>query len=268
MQVFPPSLCDFIRTFSISTYKQLSRFYSYRLGMSEIGITDMFILELIDFVNIQNLNRTVEIYKTTWKKESKYGNDIDLFIECENGQYAWYALQAKVMSYNGAYQDLKIKKGIQQWHKLLDHETKYSSKSYYLFYNGKSNIKPFTGTITKSDCIGFPDIDELGLGLVETGIVQRVVTGNKYPTGQIYMRHFVPDKMDSLRKLFCCPNQCDTLNKLYEYEDIYKGAPYEKINNKETSDGDNKDLLSEKEIVMTKETEGIAPLRIIVSKTK
>lgn len=264
MNIYNSSLCDFINGLSILVYTQLSRFFSYRLSMSEIGITDFFVLELIDFSTTNNINKVVEVYKTSWKMESQYGNDIDLYIECEDGLFSYYALQAKVMSYNGAYKDLKNKKA-PQWGKLLEHESKFNSKTYYLFYNGDPNIRPYNGQITTNDCKGTPDITELGMGIVETSVVKNVIESNKFQSGQIYLHDFLPFNMASIRKLFCC--DCDQGLKRFTYDQIHKGAPYQLIKKIKEKDKADNEIGAEKEMIFSSEkTLGLAPTRIIIKK--
>jgi len=169
------------------------------------------------------------------------------------------------MSYNGAYKDLKQKVSKNnQWDLLLGHEKKFGSKTYFLFYNGKPIIRPYSGGITKSDCIGIPAIEELGLGIVETTEVKNVASISR-PSSQIYMKQFLPDKMDSLRKLFCCINQCEGLHTLYTYDDIYKRAPYEKIGFTKKIKNPNQEMPSDVEDIIPNKALGLAPFRIIIS---
>jgi hypothetical protein len=99
--------CNNIRQFSSGVYHFLTDVFKYRLTFSEIGITDHLVLDLVRYSKITGQNN-VEIFKVPWTVESVYGNDIDLFIQNTSGAYNWYALQAKVMSFNGAFKDLKI----------------------------------------------------------------------------------------------------------------------------------------------------------------
>ena len=92
------SHCNNIRQFSSAVYLFLTEVFSYRLTFSELGLTDHLLLDLARYSRLTGL-RTVEIYKMSWRIESVYGNDIDLFIQNNSGTYNWYALQAKVMSF-------------------------------------------------------------------------------------------------------------------------------------------------------------------------
>ena len=224
------NICQRINSISNDFYIYLTRVFKYRLGMAEIGLTDIFLFAIIDYCHNKSLYN-IKMYKTTWKTEAKYGNDIDLFIQRADGKYNRIALQAKVMSFNGAYKDLKLKSVPNQWDNLLTHESLFNSKSFYLFYNGQPLTKPIKTKATRSDCIGIPLINELGLGIVETKIVKTVRESLVSKTGQVYMRHFFPDYMDSIRKLFCCEDgglNSDDL-KGYDFDEIYTGAPYVEI---------------------------------------
>jgi hypothetical protein len=262
------SLCDHSRVFSARTYEYLSQVFAYRLGMAEIGITDIFTFQLVNYYNNTGIN-SARIYKTNWNQESKYGSDIDLFIQRADGKYNRFALQAKVMSFNGAYKDLKLKLAPNQWDKLLDHENKFSSKSFYLFYNGQPTIRPIKKVPTRPDCLGIPSIQELGLGIVETLIVKNIRETLPNPTGQIYMRHFFPDHMDSIRKLFCCDGGNFDIEELkgYDFKEIYTGAPYKLIKFSESElEREEYEISEQYEEVLFDKYEDIAPLRIVIGK--
>lgn len=262
------SICDHTRMFSSRTYDYLSRVFRYRLGMAEIGITDIFLFQVVDYCHNFGLTN-IRMYKTSWKQEAKYGNDIDLFVQRADGKYNRYALQAKVMSFNGAYKDLKLKRAPNQWDKLLDHESKFKSKSFYLFYNGQPIIRPIRNAPTRTDCIGIPPIQELGLGIVETPIVKNVRETLSHTTGQVYMRHFFPAHMDSIRKLFCCDGGGFNTNDLngYDLKEIYTGAPYKLIKFSEQEFEIEEEKISEQEEgVLFEKHPDIAPLRIVIDK--
>jgi len=257
------NLCNSIDLFSCNVYSYLSRVFRYRLKMSEIGLTDIFIFQIVDFCYTYKISN-VKIYATSWKVESKYGNDIDLFIKRPDGKYNRFVFQAKIMSYNGAYKDLKLKKKPNQWDKLLEHELKYKSKSFYLFFNGQQNFKPIKTNATRKDCIGSPSITELGLGIVETIYVKKIREGLPNPYGQVYMRDFFPNYMDSIRKLFCCPGGGNEYSDLfgYDYSNIYLGAPYKLVTFQEASDVDEtEDLASD---ILSGQNQDIASVRIII----
>lgn len=258
------SLCDHTRMFSRMTYKYLSDVFRYRLGMAEIGITDIFLFQIVDYCHNFGLTN-VRMYKTNWKQEAKFGNDIDLFVQRSDGKFNRFALQSKVMSFNGAYKDLKLARN--QWDKLLDHESRFNSKSFYLFYNGQPVIRPIKTVPTREDCLGIPHIQELGLGIVETTIVKAVRENLPHTTGQIYMRHFFPEYMDSMRKLFCCDSGGYNSNDLkgYESKNIYTGKPYKLIKFSEEEIESEAEEISEKgEEMLFKQHPDIAPLRIVI----
>ncbi|UFH31633.1 hypothetical protein LNP04_16935 [Chryseobacterium sp. C-71] len=214
------SHCNNIRHFSYTVYNHLSRVFKYRLSFSEIGLTDLLILSLVEYSNASGDN-SIEIYKLPWTVESVYGNDIDLFIQNDAGTYNWYALQAKVMAFNGAFKDLKFnrKEAFQQWDKLLLHEKKFGSKTFYLLYCGES-LRPLSANPTRLDCIGIPSINELGLGIVETNIISDIRSNTLTKSQQFYFEYVFPNHIDSIRKLFCCQSEFSPGIQSFKKEDI------------------------------------------------
>ncbi|SMO97121.1 hypothetical protein SAMN06265171_1204 [Chryseobacterium rhizoplanae] len=180
----------------------------------------MLTIYIVEYSAVTN-DQTIEIYKLPWTVESVYGNDIDLFIQNGEGSYNWYALQAKVMSYNGAFKDLKYNRNeaFQQWDKLLRHESVYGSKTFYLLYSGNSLRAPYVQP-TRRDCIGIPLISELGLGIVETRIVADIRTNVLRHSQMLYFEQVFPDHLDSIRKLFCCSPHLPPKGKTFKREEI------------------------------------------------
>ena len=262
-------LCYNINDLSIRTYGYLSSVFSYRLGMSEIGITDILIHTIVHTSFSYKINR-VQVYKSGWKLESQYGYDIDLFIQRKDGKYNRVVLQAKVMSFNGTYADLTLKSKPNQWDKMLLHEKKYNSKSYYLLYNGKPNIKPLRKKPTRKDCLGIPKMEELGMGIVETQIVKNVRESHRFPYGKLHISEFFPDNMDSIRKLFCCDGGGFEYNEDegYNYKEIYLGQPYELIKPFEESkfDDESNNEISLNNPKLQKEYPDLAEYRIIINR--
>lgn len=253
------TLCKNIQLLSISVYHYLSDVYKYRLSFSELGLTDHFILNLAQYSHLTG-NSNVEIYKMPWTVESIYGNDIDLFIQNKSGTYTWYALQAKVMAFNGAFKDLKYNRKaiLQQWDKLLLHETIFGSKSYYLLYSGKSQNPP-KGMPNRSDCKGIPSIDELGLGIVETSEIKNIRTKTLSQSQQFFFKNIFPLHIDSIRKLFCCSDSLHITTKQFKRDEIDTSG-YKKIYFKEN----NKIFSKNDEIVKYNFEKGLAPIRLII----
>jgi hypothetical protein len=267
------SLCNFATTHSRTTYRYLSDIFSYRLGMSEVGLTDLFVFHLVDYCHKQRLTNA-KIYKTTWPVESVYGNDLDLFIQRPDGWYNRFALQAKVMSYDGVYKDLKLEPAPNQWDKLLNHQTAFGSKAFYLLYNGRSVSNHVTAAPTRADCMGLPSIGDMGLSIVEASVVKSIRENPAIvrPHGKVYMRHFYPAHMDSIRKLFCCDGGGYTSSDLraYDYKDIYTAAPYRLITpidpNTKISDEDEEDINDSVTYSLSKERPDLAGVRIVIGK--
>jgi hypothetical protein len=249
----------------MDVFDYLTDVFSLRLKMSELGITDLFVFHLTDFSVRYSVNN-VSIYTTGWQVESKYGNDLDVFVQRSDGKYTWFALQAKVMSYNGAYKDIKAKPVPNQWNLLKHHESIFNSKSFYLLYNGRP-FRPTNATPSRPDCLNIPPLEEYGLGIVEPDLIGTVAL-SRAPSGQVYFTDFFPDNMDSIRKLICCIDQFSDNIYGYDRAAIQTGPPYNAIlingvlqqviqDEQEPSDEIKASLLDQK---------GLANTRIIISK--
>lgn len=256
------SHCNNIRIFSTKVYHFLTGVFSNRLGFSEVGLTDHLVFSIVAYSNISG-QQDVEIYKTTWPIESVYGNDIDLFVQNNSGTFNWYALQAKVMSYNGAFRDLNYDQAAprQQWEKLLDHEAIFNSKTYYLLYSGQSLLRPPTVGPTRADCLGIPPIQELGVGIVETSVISNLRTNVLSHYSQLYFHHVFPDQIDSLRKLICCAGSLPRTTKQFNRTEIDTDG-YQKIY---LNNNDRKDSIENDDEKPTSLKDGFAPVRIIMS---
>lgn len=246
--------CNEIRHFSSAVFHFLTEVFSYGISFSELGLTDHLILHIARTSRIAGL-QDVEIYKVGWNIESVYGNDLDLFIQNSSGNFNWYALQAKVMSANGVYSDLKQKnQPIQQWQKLQTHESLFGSKAFYLLYNGQFSQTINNITLTRSDCIGIPPLSELGLGIVEADDIANLRTGMT-PSHPISFNQVCPDYIDSLRKLFCCINNLPPTKRQFSKDEI-------------KTDGYQKSFYNENFVASKLEEtslpEGAAPIRMIV----
>lgn len=252
--------CNNIRKFSTTVYHFLTDVFMYNLNFSELGLTDHLLHHIIRYSNLSR-QQDIEIYKMPWTVESVYGNDIDLFIQNSSGTFNWYALQAKVMSPNGAFSDIKIKPiPVQQWDKLLSHEAKFGSKTFYLLYCGQSRRPPNTNP-TRPDCIGVPSIEEYGAAIVETNTIKSIRTIKLTRYANLYFRDVFPDNIDSLRKLFCCAGNLPTTYKQFNREEISADG-YQKVY---ITDNNIKDDISEDNSQEGNLKEGFAPIRIVIT---
>ncbi len=258
--------CNDVRRYSRSQYRLLTRYFNFRLSVSELGRTDRFLLFLAECEHRHGLG-LVQIFKASPRRESIWGNDIDLFIQNPLGTFDWYILQAKVMSFNGAYRDLKVRPDAarQQWDRLLDHEQSFGSKAFYLLYNGRSQ-RPPVGRAVRADCMGVPSTSELGLGIVEANVVAAIRTNVLTPWQMFYFHHVFPDHIDSIRKLFCCSPINPRSRRQFRREEIdidgYINAAFLPFDGRELSDDVKEPEVDIDDTVELKE--GQAPLRIIV----
>lgn len=252
------SHCNNINHFSRMIFYHLSKVFSHRLSFSEVGLTDHLLLNIVEYSAITN-DRSVKIYKLPWTVESLYGNDIDIFVQNREGTYNWYALQAKVMSYNGAFKDLKYNKDevFQQWDKLLRHESVYGSKTFYLLYSGNSLRAPYIQP-SRSDCLGVPDINELGLGIVETRIVADIRMNILRHSQMFYFEQVFPDHLDSLRKLFCCLPHLPPEGRTFKREEI-ETFGYREVY------ADSKDFDEDRDSQRYEIPDGAAAIRMVIN---
>lgn len=246
--------CNEIRNFSSDVFHFLTEVFSYGLSFSELGLTDHLTMHITRTSRMAGL-QDIEIYKVGWNIESVYGNDLDLFVQNSSGNFNWYALQAKVMSASGEYSDLKQKNApIQQWQKLKTHESTFGSKAFYLLYNGQfcNTIKNIT--LTRSDCIGIPPLDELGLGIVEVDDITNLRVG-MMPSHPIRFNQVCPDYIDSIRKLFCCINSLPPTKKQFSRDEIKTDGYQKAFYN---------DNFVDSKLEETSLPEGAAPIRMII----
>jgi len=231
--------CDFTRFLSIRIHEFLTDVFKYNLGFSELGMTDHIMYEFAKYSKSSGTN-DIEIFKTNWKIESIYGNDLDLFVEQKNGKYLWFALQAKIMSPNSAFKDLKSNpiSLIHQWDKLLSHESTFGSKSYYLLYSGYPRKNKISSLPIRTDCIGIPNREEYGLSIVETTEVKTIRNTIINTYQQFFYKYVYPKKTDSFRKLICCPVKTSGM-KEYERADI-DTSNYYKIDTSGEIENDDK----------------------------
>lgn len=250
--------CDCIQKLSRDIYSFLTEIFKYKLSFSELGLTDFLVFHLVYNSDIFKLTN-VEIYKCPWTIESVYGNDIDLFVENKSGCFNWYALQAKVMSYNGSFKDLifKSRRKIQQWDKLTNHESTYGSKSYYLLYIGEYINQPFVAP-TRKDCLGTPNMQELGLGIVESHRINSIMNTKPQKSKKIHFTDVFPQDLDSIRKLFCCVDLLPPSTKQFRKDQI----DLKNYNRIYTNTEKNEEVNSNKS---KKLSDGSAPIRIIKS---
>lgn len=212
-----------IRYYSKHVYRYLTKVFSFKLGMDERGINDAFVISLVEYCYKKGF-ANVLIYKSRApKKEFDYGHDFDLFVERSDGKFNYFALQAKVMSFNGKYSSFDYVK--KQWEKLKIHEKTFNSKAFYLFYNGQYLTRHIIPSPTRTDCKGIPVIEEYGLGIVENEVVSALMHSKR----SAKFLDFFPNDMDSIRKLFSCEGKGISGTYGFEINAIDVKPPYELV---------------------------------------
>lgn len=253
VQYSQKNFCQFINSLSSQIYSFLSRVFSKRLGYSELGMTDLLIFHITEYCH-RNSHNNIQIYKSS--AEPMLGNDIDIFIQRSDKLYNWFTFQAKVMSYNGAFSDLKTKSNgsKQQWDKLLDHEKAFGSHAYYLFYVGEPDINKVSKSYYSPDCLGVAYLKELGYSISRADEIKKV-RSSKTKSGNTYFKDLFPQNIDPFRKLFCCSKSLPS-GKPYKYSDIDLEGFYRRM-------GPSYD--EEIENIPNELPEGGAPIRIVFS---
>lgn len=253
----PMGICDYTGYFSRRVFHHLSEVFDYELGFSELGMTDLFVLDLVRFSH-QMASSQVKVYKTSWPVEKPFGNDIDLFVQDASGQYDWYALQAKVMSHEGTFNDLKVKKPgtvEEQWHKLLLHEHLFGSQAHYLLYVGKSKTNFPTALPTLVDCRGQASMAEYGLTLVKAlDIMNTVASSNPMLFSDVF-----PGLAEPLRSIFCCPRTPPKSARKFSRTDILPAA-YKRVYARGKTDDPYRGHNHPENF----QSQGFAPIRILI----
>lgn len=251
-------LKKYIRNYSTHIFRYLSRVFSFKLAIDERGINDALIFSLTEFCYRQGYS-DILIYKSKApKKEVEFGHDFDLYVECCSSKYMYFAIQAKVLNYEGVYGSFDKSK--QQWEKLKEHEKEFKSKAFYMFYNGQfiGNKIP---NPTKSDCLGIPNVLEYGIGIVDNDVISKIVPSKS----KVKFDDFYPDNMDTFRKLLMCPCYSLDVKHLFSIEEIEIREPYELVNKtnlaQDPSQTNDRNDQNENEYMI-----GKAPIRIIVKK--
>ncbi|WP_460585154.1 hypothetical protein [Hymenobacter arcticus] len=220
-------------------------------------MTDLFVLDLVRFSH-QIASFQVEVYKTSWPVEKPFGNDIDTFVQDATGHYDWYALQAKVMSHEGVFKDLKVKKPgtvEEQWHKLLLHEYLFGSQAFYLLYVGKSKTSFPTTPPIWSDCKGPASIADFGLTLVKAlDIMNTVASTSPMPFSDVF-----PSVAEPLRSLFCCPRKAPERATKFSKKDILPPA-YKRVYARGKGDDPYRGYNHSDNFL----PDGFAPIRILI----
>lgn len=261
------SKCDNIRHFSNSVFDFLSDTFSYGLTFSELGMTDHLVLNIARYKR-DTSDSSVEIYKLPWTIESVFGNDLDLFIENSSGTFDWYSLQAKIMSDNGAFKDIKnpTDGSVSQWDKLGHHEILFGSKTFYLLYCGNPRINTINQRPTRRDCFGIPPLREYGLSIVETDVIKNLRENFLTPYGQLFFSNVFPKNTDAIRKLFCCNGNGAQSKKQFKLSEI-KTDKYKKIYSEEDNNSNKNQNDDSYKPVITKSRDGESKYRIIIKNT-
>src|SRR5690554_3066452 len=126
--------CLITHCLSQRIWNYMSDVFSYKLKVSEIGITNHLIFEITK--NHTGFGSACEVYCYHAKNEKQRGADVDLFIQNTDGTYQHYMLQAKVMDFRGYYNDISKWNPNAQFLTLIKKAKKEKALALYLLYNG------------------------------------------------------------------------------------------------------------------------------------
>jgi len=191
--------------------------HKYKTHKHEVGITSDIIALIRSHAD---LNHNFGVWSNASISEDKYGADIDLFVETNTNEFIWYALQAKVLKMDGAYERLSSKS---QWEKLTKLKKNSGCIPFFLFYNGVNRpVKKL------ADCCGH-DINEkqFGCSIVSIKDVKDVASEIHRPK----YSDFCTKYMHPWRELVCCDvkRKNGTIYSLPEVQDAV--ALYERVLN-------------------------------------
>lgn len=131
--------CQLFERIAERTWKHVIRNHSVHVHTDENGLTNDLIAEIR--VNARS-NTNIGVWSNRAFKEEQHGNDLDVFVESQPGEFVWYALQAKVLSRHGTYESLaKDHGGEYQWEKLARLSAMAGCITKYLLYNGVANYR-------------------------------------------------------------------------------------------------------------------------------
>jgi len=134
------NICDLFKELSIDTWHRI-KFARERIGFKiyETTITQNILITVEKF-RIQNSIRNIRMFESI--DESSNGNDIELYIQSESGEYIFFPVQAKIIVHsNKSLKDGKYAafKG-SQFDSLKKYAITKKGIPIYLFYNYSSHI--------------------------------------------------------------------------------------------------------------------------------
>jgi hypothetical protein len=214
MQIVLGEKCSFFKALSKCVWHKIIESHSVEIDVPEIGTTSQLVTRIRIFAKQQ---RQIEVWANHSYKESKHGNDIDLFVEVEDGRFIWYALQAKVLKQNNKYEGLKAKGADKpQWEKLSHLASESGCVSKYLFYNGLLEFE-YNGI---DRCSQHFNQELFGCSIVDIEDVRRVASSNLI----VRFEDFHPHLAEPWHVLVCCNNEKEA--HLYTLAQIKRAVQY------------------------------------------
>lgn len=202
--------------------------YNHRVGVQvrEEGPTNDIIAQIrnnaLSYPNIG-------LWANNAYNEPVHGNDIDIFVETTNGNFVWWALQAKVLKVNQTYEGIAtLRGGEYQWDKLNRLAKNAGCIVRYLLYNGVRGYN-----ISKKDsCNRSFNAPQFGCSLVKTDEMER----KALQPGNPRFKDFHPELADPWRVITCCRSKIDGgETTLFSFKQLKNALDYypEVIGNKD-----------------------------------
>lgn len=243
--------CPHIKNLSKVIYDYCSRVFNYKLPVSEIGITNHLIYDMMEFYSGSSL---LDCYSIHAKNEHLRGADIDLFLSDGNGKYIHFMLQAKVMNYRGRYMDISKWNPIAQYRKLIKVANKEGAIPLYLLYNGDA----LNATLCTST---------LGLSILDANQISdfrknQHRTSYTHGLSSLHFDCLHPLGIRPYSDLFCDNSDWILKATLKTEDDIYIGFPYVKLGL--TEDDNLEEELEIKENALVANKKKLGRFRIIV----
>ncbi len=159
--------------------------------------------------------------------ESKFGSDIDVFVEVSHQRYVWFALQAKIQKASGNYESwFHISNGSAQWEKLKFLEKLTGCKGFFLMYNGELGFR----CNLHDRCHRIYSEDQLGCSIISLNKIPPVYRGILTNRSRPNFSTFHTNLAEPWRILTCCEHHLTTTYSLEQILNYVR--PYEMLSDR------------------------------------
>jgi len=241
----------------------MSDVYRYNLKVSELGITNHLIYDVVNFYAQTGI--FCDVFCLDSKYENIRGADLDLFIKNRHGKFNYFMIQSKVMNFEGKYLGISGWGPNAQYNKLIKaaHDGKLKAFPLYLLYNGDS----INSTQGDSD---------FGLSIIEaTRLSNFRLNQHKNKDNRRLNFNMLYQDMNPYFILFCGFDVPFELPSPIEGNRIFNDYPYQQVVqnwddilgddfNEDNGDKPGSNNKQDQEIIQLIRNEGLAKYRIII----